>query len=211
MTRCEEFDLYAGEWLGGERNPEVTGHLQSCTRCSAKLADLELIVAASSSLPELEPPERIWTSLRAHLQAEGLLRTRKSLWKRLHEFFPAGPHTALSTAMISALALVLLLVPESPVPGTARNAEGSPWNLARVSEELATGEADANRNYHLRDPQVAASYQQNLALVDNLIGDCQQKVKEDPNDEMAREYLVAAYRQKADLLNALSERDAMGD
>jgi len=55
------------------------------------------------------------------------------------------------------------------------------------------------------------SYHQNLALVDNLIGECKKKVSEDPNDDLARQYLATAYQQKAELLNALSERDALGD
>jgi hypothetical protein len=210
MMRCEEFDLYAAQWLEGERTPAASGHLQSCTLCSAKMADLELIVSAASSLPELDPPERVWTSLRARLEADGLVHPHKSFGERLLGFFPARPHTAFATAMISALAVALLIVPQAPAPGTARNAEDSPWTLTRVSEQLAR-EADASRDFHLRDPQVAASYEQNLKLVDNLIGECQRKVSEDPNDEMAREYLVTAYQQKADLLNALSERDAMGD
>jgi len=205
--RCEEFDRYAARWLEGERTPEAAGHLQDCNRCSTKMADLELIASAAAALPGLEPPERVWTSLRAQLEAEGLLRARQSRRERWLEFLPAKPRTALATAMISALAAVLLMVPPSPNLDTARR--GSPWNLARMSEQLAS--AEMSRDFHLRDPQVVASYQQNLALVDSLIGECQRKVNEDPNDQMARDYLVTAYQQKADLLNALSERDAQGE
>jgi hypothetical protein len=210
MMRCEEFDQYAARWLEGERTPEAAGHLQNCNRCSTRMADLELIASAASTLPGLKPPERVWISLRSQLEAEGLLRTPKSLRERWLEFFPARRHTALATAMISALAAVLLMVPPSPSPESARST-ASLWNFARVGEQLATAEAGASRDFHLRDPEVTASYQQNLALVDSLIGECQRKVNEDPNDEMAREYLVTAYQQKADLLNALSERDAQGE
>lgn len=205
---CAEFDRHAAEWLEGERTPEVSSHLRTCKSCSTQLADLERIVAASSSLPELDPPERIWTSLRTQLESEGLLHERKTWADRLHEFFPAKPRTAFATAMISALATVLLFVPESPAPDVAQRPS---WSLNGVNAQLASGEAEANRTLHLRDPRVEASFQQNLALVDSLIGECQRQVNEDPGDEMAREYLVTAYRQKADLLNALSERDAMGD
>jgi hypothetical protein len=208
MMRCEEFDQYAARWLEGERTPEAAGHLQDCNRCSTRMADLELIASAAATLPGLEPPERVWTSLRSQLEAEGLLRTRKSVREQWLEFFPAKRQTALATAMISALAAVLLMVPPSPSPESVCTA--SLWNFARVGEQLASAEAGAS-GFHLRDPEVTASYQQNLALVDSLIGECQRKVNEDPNDEMAREYLVTAYQQKADLLNAFSERDAQGE
>jgi hypothetical protein len=211
--QCDEFDAYAARWLEGERAPEAASHLKDCNRCTTKMADLELIASAAATLPEFDPPPRVWTSLRAQLEAEGLLRTRKTLREQWLEYFPARPRTALATAMISALAAVLLVVPPSPAPGTPGNGldTSSLWSLSHVHDQLASAEANASLNLHLRDPEVAASYQQNLALVDNLIGECQRKVDEDPNDEMAREYLVTAYQQKADLLNALSERDALGD
>jgi hypothetical protein len=212
VMRCDEFDAYAARWLEGERAPEAAGHLQDCNRCSARMADLELIVSTAAALPGLEPPECVWTSLRAQLEAEGLLRSRKSLRERWLEFFPTRPRTAVATALIFALAAGLLIVPPSPAPGTGRNtADGSFLRLSHVHDQLASAEASANLGLHLRDPEVAASYQQNLALVDSLIGECQQKVNEDPNDDMARQYLVTAYQQKADLLSALSERDTMGD
>jgi len=211
--RCEEFDLHAAQWLEGERTPEAAGHLQSCTRCSTRMADLELIVSAAATLPELEPPERIWTSLRNDLEREGLLRERKRLAERLRELVPAMPRTALATAAISTLAVLLLVVPQSRVGQQAQRTEdwGARWNLTRVNDQLASGEAQADKDVHLRDPQVVESYHQNLALVDNLIGECKKKVSEDPNDDLARQYLATAYQQKAELLNALSERDALGD
>jgi len=210
--RCEEFEVHAARWLEGERTAEAANHLQSCTRCSTRMADLELIVSAAATLPELNPPERLWTSLRAQLEREGLLRERKNLAERLREFLPAAPRTALATAAISALAAVLLVLPQSPIPQDSQDrAETAAWNLARVHEQLASAEAQTAADAHLRDPEVVASYHQNLALVNDLIGECRKKVDEDPNDELARQYLVTAYQQKADLLNALSEREALGD
>ncbi len=211
--RCEEFDVHAARWLEGERTPEAAGHLQSCTRCSTRMADLELVVSAAATLPELEPPEHIWTSLRSELEREGLFRERKSLADRLREMLPAAPRTALATAAISALALLLLMAPESPLEQVSRQpGDGtSRWNLTQVHDQLANAEAQQDREVHLRDPEVVASYHQNLALVDNLIGECQKKVSEDPNDELSRQYLATAYQQKAELLNALSEREALGD
>jgi anti-sigma factor RsiW len=211
--RCDEFDGYAAGWLEGERQPEAANHLRGCTQCSARMADLEAIVTAAASLPELDPPERVWTSLRNDLEREGLLRGRKSALERLRALIPAAPRTALATGLISALAALLLFLPQSRVGEIGRNGRdiSGGWSFARVHEQLASGEARADQDIHFRDPQVAASYQQNLALVDNLIGECQKRVEEDPNDELSRQYLVTAYQQKADLLNALSEREAMGD
>jgi len=211
--QCKEFDRYATQWMEGERAPEAAEHFQACARCSTKIADLELIASAAATLPELNPPASLWISLHARLEEEGLLRTRRSLGERLREYLSAPPRTALATATIGALAALLLFIPQSPEPGISMDGAGSPetWSFARVHDQLASAEAEAKRDVRLRDPEVVASYHQNLAMVDNLIGECQRRVNEDPNDELARQYLVTAYQQKTDLLSALSERDALGD
>ncbi len=211
--RCEEFDGHITPWLEGERAPEAAEHFETCTRCSTKIADLELIASAAATLPELDPPASLWIALHARLEEEGLLRTRRSLGERLRAYFPTPPRTALATAAVSALAALLLFIPQTPAPGisTSRGRSSATWSFARVHDQLATAEAEENREVRLRDPEVVASYRQNLKLVDNLIGECQRKVDEDPNDELARQYLVTAYQQKTDLLSALSERDALGD
>jgi hypothetical protein len=56
------------------------------------------------------------------------------------------------------------------------------------------------------NPVVTASLQKNLAIVDNYIALCEKNVHEDPESEMARDYLYEAYQQKADLLAQMSDR-----
>ena len=211
--RCDEFEAYAADWLDGERPPEAVNHLQTCRRCSARVAELEMIVSAAANLPPLDPPERVWISLRNQLEQEGLLRERHSVWQRLHVLLPAAPRTALTTGLIAALAALLLMMPQSPLGRLGRTGNGGAGGpeFQRVQQQLANGEALAGQDVHFRDPEVAASYQQNLALVDNLIGECARRVNEDPSDEMSRQYLATAYQQKADLLTALAEREALGE
>src|SRR5271155_1451717 len=169
--QCTEFDLNASQWMEGERTPQAAEHFQACAQCAGRLADLQLIASVAATLPELDPPASVWSSLRVRLDQEGLLRPRKSPWDRLREFVPRTPRTALATAALSAVAVLLLFLPESPMPGIATRSGGSSsaWNYARVNAQLASVEEQENRDVHLRDPQVSASYQQNLALVDNFI------------------------------------------
>jgi hypothetical protein len=61
------------------------------------------------------------------------------------------------------------------------------------------------------DPAVTASLRQHLDLVDNYITLCEKSVREEPQSQMAREYLYGAYQQKAELLAMMADRDAVGD
>jgi hypothetical protein len=60
------------------------------------------------------------------------------------------------------------------------------------------------------NPTVTASLHTNLDIVDNYIALCEKSVNEEPENELARDYLFEAYHQKADLLAQLSERGGYG-
>ena len=50
------------------------------------------------------------------------------------------------------------------------------------------------------DSSVTVSLRQNLGIVNDLIAVCEKSVREQPNNQMARDYLYGAYQQKAVLL-----------
>jgi hypothetical protein len=212
--RCEEFEGYAAQWMEGERTPEAVAHRERCHRCSSLVADLEIIASSAAVLPEIDPPERVWEFLRLQLEDEGLLRPRTTLVGRMLEFFPVLTRPAFATAALAGLAVTLMFTPQAP--GPSRTSQGNAqqdavWSLPVMQAQLADAEEVAWRSVHGDDSQVVASYQQNLELVDNAIGVCQKKVQESPDDDLARDYLMTAYQQKADLLASLSARDALGD
>ena len=53
---------------------EAPGHLRKHSACQSIVADLTSIVSAAHKLPaEVDPPARVWASLRAQLEKEGIL------------------------------------------------------------------------------------------------------------------------------------------
>ncbi len=61
-----------------------------------------------------------------------------------------------------------------------------------------------------RDRAVSDSIRRNLGVVDKFIAICEKSVREQPDNEMAREYLYGAYQQKAELLATATSRSVMG-
>jgi hypothetical protein len=55
------------------------------------------------------------------------------------------------------------------------------------------------------NPAVADALHKNLAIVDNYISLCEKSVRENPQSEMARDFLYDAYQQKASLLAQMNE------
>jgi hypothetical protein len=84
-------------------------HLAGCGACQNLLADLTSIVDAAHKLPaEVNPPERIWISLRAQLESEGIIKTpqapveRANWWSNIAvSFWSRG----LATATVGMLIL----------------------------------------------------------------------------------------------------------
>ena len=71
----------------------------------------------------------------------------------------------------------------------------------------------SNRNtagFQVGDAAVTDSIRRNLNIVDNFIAMCEKNVREQPENEMAREYLYGAYEQKAELLATAMDRSTMG-
>jgi hypothetical protein len=214
---CEQFMEYAPEWMEGQRSTEALAHRSSCSRCGALIADLEAIQRAAPLLDQAlaEPPERVWLAVRAELEAQGMWRPQRSWRDRLADLVPPVPRPALVGSFAALLAAsALLFVTGGPHPlsdeiSIAKMAPPAPANpfpaqLEKVAQKTML-------SVHAHDPAIVASYRQNMAIVDNFITVCEKKVAEDPRNDVARDYLLSAYQQKADLLASIVDLGAQGD
>src|SRR3989475_3440486 len=92
--------------------PEAArAHLAGCRHCQECVPDLAAIVSVANKLPaEVEPPARVWVSLRTQLELEGIIKepvaapSEESLswWRGFSGLFRSR---ALATVMAGALIL----------------------------------------------------------------------------------------------------------
>lgn len=207
---CNESLKLAEGWMEGQRLPGAEEHLRACHRCQAVLADLETIRSAGLRMGEEEfsPPTRVWHKIQAQLEAERLMR-QPGWAEQLAGLLAFFPRPALASVYLSLiLAGALLLGYQKNVSSNQQQwLAGTQTTRTSVANELQTaelGSVDALAN-DSRDPMVTASLHQNLVIVDNLIAVCEKSFREDPEDEMARDYLYGAYEQKAELLATMNE------
>src|SRR5215469_3515092 len=73
---CTEFRRRLESWFEGERDADSHAHVRHCVQCRSLVEDFDSIQATARELGavETEPPERIWVSLKAQLEGEGLIR-----------------------------------------------------------------------------------------------------------------------------------------
>lgn len=157
-----------------------------------------------------EPPAYLWNSIRAQLQQEGIIREAHSAAVRpLTDW--RGWFGLPRTALVGAFAAVLAIAGFFASGPLGRRINDYRW-MRGTQRSANTLNAQLNRVEHATvasvgaDPLVAAALHKNLAIVDNYISLCEKSVRENPQSEMARDFLYDAYQQKAGLLAQMTEQ-----
>ena len=215
--QCNELDRCLELGVDGEFPSGAVEHLSECPRCQAVVSDLEAIRAAGRQLAaeEMSPPERIWMSLRAQLESEGLIRVSPTEsaaeWVERWRGMLRRPATA--GMVTSLLLIVIVLVGYFRQPGRDQRLE-APARASVVGSLQRDLTAAADRTVsamRTRDPAISAALRENLRTVDDLIALCEKSVRENPQSELGREYLYGAYQQKAYLLAVVADSNLGGD
>jgi hypothetical protein len=205
-------------------------HAATCSVCSNLIADFSAILSAAEQLPaEIEPPTRVWVSLRNQLEAEGVIKAdlqevaiaQTSWWESLSRILSGRALATAAVGLVIVFGAYVQITRDSGRGGSNPQVEAktveSSLSPYTPNEPLGpTGQSlhqDAqnipmvqNAGLSNRQDVVDASLRQNLAALNLFIEDCRRRLKEDPNDELAREYLSVAYQQKAELLSAMLDR-----
>jgi len=66
---------------------DAQAHVATCSHCQDFVADFAAIVSTANELPaEIDPPARVWFSLKAQLEVEGIIKTPATVAEseRLH-------------------------------------------------------------------------------------------------------------------------------
>jgi hypothetical protein len=209
--QCSELEIYFEQQGLSPLSAAAREHLAQCAPCKHYVADLAAIVAATHQFPaEIDPPERVWISIRAELESEGVIhgfskqRAAAPWWQTFADLFR---NRLLATAAVGVLIVIAAVQLEKP-RNVVVELHDDPFG--------STGSALIQQEHDLANMQLAStgaplspvdtSLRQNLQQVDEFIADCEQRVKEQPSDELAREYLTNAYQQKAQLISAMMDR-----
>ena len=209
--QCKEVEVVL-EQEGFVPVPEAArAHLAGCSSCQNFIADLTAIVATAHLLPaEVEPPPRVWTSLRMQLEAEGIIRStpRHAWWPGFSEFFRPRALATAAVGLLIVAAATLQFEHPAPQATEARNAYDTVYQDTSLT--LSNDEAHLPAMQLAGSSSVDASLRKNLDIVDQFIVDCEERVKQDPQDDLTRDYLTGAYQQKAELISVMMDRGGSG-
>jgi len=140
--RCKELQaVLEGKGLG-PLPLEAQEHLAECPECQDFVGDLSAIVAAARQLPaEVNPPDRVWISLRAQLAAEGIIREEAPLelsahrwWQDVSQFFQPRFLASVGAGLLVVLTGAYLA--KRPV-STPQGRTSSPPPISETTKNVA--------------------------------------------------------------------------
>jgi hypothetical protein len=207
ISRFIDGDLEAG------RREQLEKHISGCDGCRKLVQDFRKIVDTAGETHSPPPSDMIWGKIQRRLEPEQRRLAVPSL--------PADPARSLSRWVFPATAVAaaaLLLV------AGALFLKSGFWNRGPLLSQLDRQHYTLNKleeaELHYQraikalaeaveaqgseiNPELAAVFESNLEIVNMSITACKRAVLQNPEDIESRRFLLAAYKQKADLLDTL--------
>jgi hypothetical protein len=224
--QCEQFEKILEQQDVGALPKPALEHMENCEACRGLSADFAAIHEMGFDLGAegIAPPERVWISLRNQLEAEGLIHdepvaTREAIqgrpgwWTAFQRPAVAGAFLAVTLAAASAVGYLsnfAQTTAQSQLNLPQQEVSSVPAADSVFKEEVLTVSNDSIPGLQRQDTEVTDSIRRNLQIVDNFIAICEKSVREQPDNQMAREYLYGAYQQKAELLATATNRSMSG-
>jgi hypothetical protein len=221
--QCNELEQILEQHTDGPLPDLAAAHMSGCEACRALAGDLEAIHTAAIELgaEEIAPHEHVWITLRNRLEAEGIIHEpTPALQSATRGWWFAFQHPAVAGAFLSLVLVAAGMIsimgnsPQTPthptIPQQKLEASTVPSADDVFKEETRAVDNKNIPGFQMHDAAVTDSIRRNLNIVDNFIAMCKKNVREQPENEMAREYLYGAYEQKAELLATAMDRSTMG-
>jgi anti-sigma factor RsiW len=207
---CERYQDDIHGLLDGSLDPaarrDLEGHLRTCDDCAAMADDLRRVRALAGSLERLQPPPGAWN----RIARETVTPPRGRLLWMARARRAAMP---LATAACLVLAVGLVYMLKQPIPTATESTRqaptaGGPDRALAGSVEAELREAALHYENAIRglemlakdqqgvDPQISATLQKNLQLIDQAIGESRAALAREPVSEPAQQSLFEAFRTK---------------
>lgn len=193
---CQELrtraDGYARGELDAKESAAFEAHLATCSACESVLLATVGAPPGIAGLPRsIEPAADLWPAIRARVtQPRGASR-------RI-----AAPRWALAAAAVVLVAVssgltAMLLTSGGPPAVVTRYIRALEAQYSAVSQDLSGALEQARSRL---SPATMATIERNLRIIDAALDETRQALARDPGNEALGQMVVAAWRQKVDLL-----------
>ena len=216
--RCAAAKKFISDYIDQNLDPDKTQalkkHIGECRKCRLFLEDFKKISTSAKELQELSPPGKTWLKIKAGMRQEMEKVTLPSYGMKRRFAFSLQPKLSYAVSAVALLAVVVGLVTIGPRfwnRGRMLSLEDrDQYTLAKIEEaekhyqKAIEALLDAVKVQERdMDPQVAMFFRKNLELIDTSLDYYRQIMRNEPDDIEARNFLLATYQSKVDLLSTM--------
>lgn len=195
--------------LDTARKRSLEEHLLRCPRCRKLREDFKKIKNSAQGLPEISPGGETWFKIASRMRVsqertESPVRLwrRRSLWSSQRLGWVAG--AALLLVVAAGTFVVGPQIWKQDFSGSQKYVLSKLDEAERHYQKAieALWEAVSSQKEEI-DPQLFAVFQKNLDIIDTSIQACKEAVLSRPDSIDTRNYLLAAYKEKRNLLEEM--------
>jgi hypothetical protein len=191
----DRFDAYVAGRLSDTESAALESHLDDCVACYEALAIRNRELGATGTLPRsVAPPADLWPGIQRELASRRRFRGRIALPSWLLAA------AALLLVAVSSGGTVLVLRHQGPIGPSIQ----PPGNLTALEAQYSAASAELtlalDRARSRLAPETVATIERSLRIIDEALAESHQALARDPGNAALGQLVVAAWRQKVDLL-----------
>ena len=192
---------YAEDLLPAEAREAAAAHLATCPACAAEVDAVRTLRSRLAALPRsVDPGVDLRPGIRSRVRGESGTSGARGDRSR------APLAAAAAVALVAGAAAVALLVDRGgdDVVGGAAGADPAARAVLALDREYGRAAGELRRALESGDvrldPTTARLVRESLAVVDRAVEESRAALAEDPASPVARELVLAAHRQRLDVL-----------
>jgi hypothetical protein len=221
---CSECQELLSEYIDGllelGEQAKIEAHISHCEDCLTVRDDLLQIVHFSKNLPLHSPPGSVWNRIKAEIEAshrKGLSAQAGRFWAKVSSQGMRFRTQWAAAVVILVSALVFVyergsLVSRSPisvksesVAGSRVNEDAMNSNIREMEQRIDSLKAVVDQRSVGWNSQIKSSFDRDLSYIDQTLAQCHHDLSDDPEDDVCRELMLNAYREKVRLLEGFND------
>jgi predicted anti-sigma-YlaC factor YlaD len=195
MTCAElqtRLQAYASGTMSGEEEAAFEAHLSLCESCSTMVALAESAVPQTAALPKsIAPTQDLWPAIQSTIDS------RRRIGRVALPRWALAAAAVLLMTVSSGVTVVLLQRSGGPSIQAPSRLIGFEAEYSAASEDLSAALWAARSRLA---PETIATIERNLAVIDHALAEARAALAQDPGNPALEPLVVAAWRQKMDLL-----------
>ena len=219
--RCSKAKRLISDYIDDDlkkgKSLRLKKHIDQCSPCRKTLEDFQKIAQNARKKEDLSPSRQTWLKIRERLTPEEqrilTLHPRKGKWFGLL-FVPPKLKYAFSAALLLIVMAgvvtiglrygggINILGKKDPMSYTLAKLDEAEKHYKKAIEALWEA---VSAQEGIMTPKIAEVFRKNLEIIDSSIIACRKTILLEPKNTDARNFLLAAYRDKVDFLEEMME------